>query len=65
MDEEGGEPRGAIKPQLERACPGVSRLQSTLRRWTVSLGAGSWGSEARKEAMHRGAPGPGLRGLKG
>lgn len=26
MDEEGGEPRGAIKPQLERACPGVSRL---------------------------------------
>lgn len=66
MDEEGGEPRGAIKPQLERACPGVSRLQDcTLRRWTVSLGSRNRGSEAREEAMHRGAPGPGLRGLKG
>ena len=42
MDEEGGEPRGAIKPQLERACRGVSRLQEfTLRGWTVSLGSRS------------------------
>lgn len=44
----------------------MSSLQeSTLRRWTVSLVSRSWSIKAREEAMHRGTPGPGLKGLKG
>lgn len=44
----------------------MSSLQEPiLRTWTVSLVGQSWGGRALEKAMHRGVPGPGLRGLKG
>ncbi|KAB0401934.1 hypothetical protein E2I00_019348, partial [Balaenoptera physalus] len=58
------------KAQLERACPGsVQTAGVNARKVTVRLvsrsRSRSRGGKAREKAMHRGAPGPGLRGLKG
>lgn len=65
MDGEGGEPRGAIKPGYRARVLGVSSLPEPR------LGAGRQPCEPAleqqglEEAMHAGAPGRGLGGLKG